>query len=146
VVSPDDKNGVRGFKTTVLPENEAFAVVNRSFGTLHPVMEKIGQRLKASELAAEPRFTTPRPNSATAARLGAAVDGHESFKLLAADELFLALVELDLGLRLGCLVRRGHEADPLGLELGLAPLALPLLTLVLRPAHAVPPFACARTR
>jgi hypothetical protein len=44
VVSPDDKNGVRGFKTTVLPENEAFAVVNRSFGTLHPVMEKIGQR------------------------------------------------------------------------------------------------------
>jgi hypothetical protein len=60
--------------------------------------------------------------------LGAAVDGHESFEL-AADKLFLALVELDL--RLGCLLRRGDEADPLGLELGLAPLALPLLTLVL---------------
>jgi hypothetical protein len=26
---------VRGFKTTVLLENEAFAVANRSFGTLH---------------------------------------------------------------------------------------------------------------
>jgi hypothetical protein len=36
--------------------------------------------------------------------LGAAVDWHESFEL-AADELFLALVELDLGLRLRCLVR-----------------------------------------
>jgi hypothetical protein len=44
--------------------------------------------------------------------LGAAAGGHESFEL-AADELFLALVELDLGLRLRCLVRRGDEADPL---------------------------------
>jgi hypothetical protein len=71
--------------------------------------------------------------------VGAAVDGHESFEL-AADELLLALVELDLALRLRCLVRCGDEADPLGLELGLAPLALPLLTLVLRSAQAVPPF------
>jgi hypothetical protein len=78
-------------------------------------------------------------SSATAARLGAAVDGHESLEL-AADELLLALVELDLALRLRCLVRCGDEADPLGLELGLAPPALPLLTLVLRSAHAVPPF------
>src|SRR5438093_10035435 len=38
-----------------------------------------------------------RRSSATAARLGAAVDGHESFEL-AADELLLALVELDLAL------------------------------------------------
>ena len=29
---------------------------------------------------------------------------------------------------------------------GLAPLALPLLTLLLRPAHGDPPFACASTR
>jgi hypothetical protein len=77
--------------------------------------------------------------------LGAAVDGHKSFEL-AADELFLARVELDLGLRLCCLMRRGDEADPLGLKLGLAPLALPLLTLILRPAHALPPFACAKIR
>jgi hypothetical protein len=41
-------------------------------------MEKIGQRLKASELAAEYRFTKRRRhlvgNSATAARVRAAVD------------------------------------------------------------------------
>jgi hypothetical protein len=77
--------------------------------------------------------------------LEAAVDGHESFGL-AADELFLALVELDLALRLRCLGRRRDEADPLGLELSLPPLALPLLMLILRPAHAVPPFARAKTR
>jgi hypothetical protein len=62
--------------------------------------------------------------------LGAAVDGHESFGL-AADELVLALVELDLRLGLCCLARRGDEADSLGLEVGLAPLVLPLLTLIL---------------
>jgi len=77
--------------------------------------------------------------------LGDGRHGHESLEL-AADELLLALVELDDGLTLRCLARCGDEADPLGLELGLSPLALPLLTLVLRSAHAVPPFACARTR
>jgi hypothetical protein len=75
-------------------------------------------------------------NSAAASRLRPAVDGHEVVEL-AADELFLSLVAPDLGL--GCLVRRGDEADPLCLELGLAPLALPLLTLVLRLA-----LACAK--
>jgi hypothetical protein len=65
---------------------------------------------------------------------------------LAAYELFLALVELELRLRLRSLVCRGDKADPLRLEFGLAALALPLLALELRPAHAVPPFADAKTR
>jgi hypothetical protein len=76
---------------------------------------------------------------------GAAVEDQRPLELCA-DELFLALVELDLGLRLRCLVCRGDKPDPLGLELGLAPLALPLLSLILRPAHAVPPFASPSTR
>jgi hypothetical protein len=68
----------------------------------------------------------------------------ESFEL-AAYELFLALVDLDLKLRFRGLVCRGDKADPLVFEFGLAPLALPLLALELRPAHAVPPFADAKT-
>ena len=65
---------------------------------------------------------------------------------LAANEFRLALVTLGDGLELLCRLGGGDEPDPLGLELGLAPLALPQLTLVLRPAHGDPPFACAPTR
>jgi hypothetical protein len=89
--------------------------------------------------------TPPRVEIRDGRPLGAAVVGHGSVEL-GADELFLALVKLDLGLRLRCVVCRGDKPDPLGLELGLAPLALPLLMLLLRPAHAVPPFASAIAR
>jgi transcriptional regulator with XRE-family HTH domain len=112
-------------------------------GVSETVLEALARALQLDVGPANCRVQAFGRSSATAARSGAAGDGHASFDL-AADQLLLALVELDLRLR--CLVRRGDDADPLGLALGLASLALPLLMLVLRPAHAVPPFACARTR
>src|SRR5919204_1427576 len=89
----------------------------------------------------------PRLSENAAARLGAGGRGSHEPRELARDELRLALFDLGLGLRLrGHGLGRRDEPEPLRLELGLAPLALPLLTLVLRPAHADPPFACAVTR
>jgi hypothetical protein len=72
---------VRGFKTTVLLENEAFAVVNRSFGTLQGSRSSFGRCSRsycvtAAEIEQAYRAISRREGVRVLPATGAFVDEH----------------------------------------------------------------------